>query len=424
MVEIVESSMVLPSEETPKHAIWATNLDLVVMQDLVCTVYIFRPNGDQDFFSVEVLKAALSKALVPFYPLAGRLGVDRDGRPEVQCTGEGVVFVVARSDSTVDDFGDLSPSPELREKFCPSVQSSDILTLFQVTFFRSGEVCLGTAIHHTISDGLNSLNFIKTWSDIARGSDVTVHTSVDRSTLRARSPPTIRYDHIEYKPSKDKPSAGKPSLACGVLELSEDQLSHLKKSSGKARPLSTYRAIAAYVWRCACKARQLAGDQRTRLYVPADARSRLRPPLPHGYVGNAIVRMSASATVGELLSNSLEFGADKIRAAISRVDDDYVKSVIDYLELVGLNNLATGAWELPSTDIWVNSWLSLPIYEADFGWGKPVFMGHANLHFHGLVTVSRGPDGGITLQVELEPETLERFKKVFYDEWKFLGGIV
>ena len=61
------------------------------------------------FFSLDILKAALSRALVPFYPLAGRLVPDGTARMDINCTGGGVLFVAARAAGTLSDVGDLAP---------------------------------------------------------------------------------------------------------------------------------------------------------------------------------------------------------------------------------------------------------------------------------------------------------------------------
>ena len=137
-VEILESCMVTPSEAaTPKHGVWLSNLDLLVARSHTPTVYVYRPSPGPAFFSPDVLKAALSKVLVPFYPLAGRLGRDGAGRPEIHCTGDGVLFVTARADATLQDLGGFVPSDELRRMLVPSADGGDdragILAMFQVT---------------------------------------------------------------------------------------------------------------------------------------------------------------------------------------------------------------------------------------------------------------------------------------------------
>ena len=147
-VETLESCMVKPSDAattTPMHVVWLSNLDLLVARSHTPTVYVYRrPSPDvPGFFSPDVLKAALSKALVPFYPLAGRLAQDGAGRPEIHCTGEGALLVTARADATLQDLaaaGGFAPSDELRQMLVPSAADGEdragILAMFQVTSRR------------------------------------------------------------------------------------------------------------------------------------------------------------------------------------------------------------------------------------------------------------------------------------------------
>ncbi|XP_073011395.1 putrescine hydroxycinnamoyltransferase 1-like [Typha latifolia] len=420
-VKVLESSLVVPSEETPKHALWLSNLDLLVARSHTPTVYFYKPNGDPTFFSPETMKASLAKTLVYFYPLAGRLALDRTGRVEIQCTGEGVLFVVARSEATVEDLGEFVPSTETRMTFVPSVEAGNpILAMFQVTFFKCGGVCLGAAVHHTAADGLGALHFVNTWSDIARGAEVTVPPSVDRTILKARSPPSISFDHVEYH--AQTPPQPKSPFDSTILKISKTQLNSLKTTKG-GRPISTFAAVVAFVWKCACKARNPSNTQQTRLYFTADARTRVSPPLPAGYLGNGIFRASAAARVEDVLSESIQSNAERIRAVAARLNDEFIRSLVDYLEGVSdVKGLQKGNWALPGTDMWVINWQGLPIYEADFGWGKPVYMGRACLQFAGLVYImhSPGEEGGLSLAVAFEPENLETLKRVFYED---LGGV-
>jgi shikimate O-hydroxycinnamoyltransferase len=82
------------------------------------------------------LKEAMAKALVAFYPLTGRLGVNNgDGRVEIDCNDEGALFVVARADDlTVDDVKEFKPSPELRRLFVPRIEPSSIILAIQVHY--------------------------------------------------------------------------------------------------------------------------------------------------------------------------------------------------------------------------------------------------------------------------------------------------
>lgn len=119
-IDIKDSTLVPPSGATPAVSLWNSNVDLVVPNFHTPSVYFYRPSGAVD---TAVMKAALGRALVPFYPMAGRLKRDEDGRVEIDCNAEGVLFVEAESDGTVDDYGDFAPTLELR-RLIPAVDYS------------------------------------------------------------------------------------------------------------------------------------------------------------------------------------------------------------------------------------------------------------------------------------------------------------
>ena len=102
-ITIKESTMVSPAEDTPKTSLWVSNVDLIMTRYHVSTVYFYKPNGSSNFFDAKVLKDALSKILVPFYPIAGRLGYDENGRLEIVCNAKGVLFTEAETTSVIDD---------------------------------------------------------------------------------------------------------------------------------------------------------------------------------------------------------------------------------------------------------------------------------------------------------------------------------
>lgn len=122
-INIRDSTMVRPATETPITNLWNSNVDLVIPRFHTPSVYFYRPTGASNFFDPQVMKEALSKALVPFYPMAGRLKRDDDGRIEIDCNGAGVLFVVADTPSVIDDFGDFAPTLNLRQ-LIPEVDHS------------------------------------------------------------------------------------------------------------------------------------------------------------------------------------------------------------------------------------------------------------------------------------------------------------
>jgi shikimate O-hydroxycinnamoyltransferase len=168
-----------------------------------------------------------------------------------------------------------------------------------------------------------------------------------------------------------------------------------------------------------CVARRLAPASDTHLGVIVNVRARLRPPLPHSFFGNAALQAPAlPRRVGDVIDGPPASVVGMIMDAVNSVDDTYVRAVVDYHELPK-ENLVLGAMEPPESDVAMVSWLGMPLYDADFGWGVPELVMPTTVSvFSGMVLVlPRGLDkeSGIIVVVNLEPEYLPALKKLLYD---------
>lgn len=432
-IEVKKSTMVQPATETPQLRLWNSNVDLVVPNFHTPSVYFYRPTGSPNFFDGKVLKEALSKALVPFYPMGGRLCRDEDGRIEIDCKGQGVLFVEAESDGVVDDFGDFAPTLELR-RLIPAVDYSQgiesyALLVLQITHFKCGGVSLGVGMQHHAADGASGLHFINTWSDMARGLDITIPPFIDRTLLRARDPPQPQFPHVEYQPpptleatEENAPNADTvPETSVSIFKLTRDQINTLKaksKEDGNTVNYSSYEMLAGHVWRSTCMARGLTQDQETKLYIATDGRARLRPSLPPGYFGNVIFTATPVAVAGDLQSKPIWYAASKIHDQLAIMDNDYLRSALDYLELQpDLKALVRGAHTFKCPNLGITSWSRLPIHDADFGWGRPIFMGPGGIAYEGLSFILPSPinDGSQSVAISLQAEHMKLFEKFLYD---------
>ncbi|TKY64653.1 Shikimate O-hydroxycinnamoyltransferase [Spatholobus suberectus] len=430
IINVKESTMVRPAEEVARRVVWNSNVDLVVPNFHTPSVYFYRANGACNFFDCKVLKEALSKVLVPFYPMAGRLRRDEDGRVEIDCDGQGVLFVEADTGAVIDDFGDFAPTLELRQ-LIPAVDYSQgietyPLLVLQVTHFKCGGVSLGVGMQHHVADGASGLHFINTWSDVGRGLDVAIPPFIDRTILRARDPPRPVFEHIEYSPppAMKTPQPAKPDSDCAavsIFKLTRDQLNKLKAKSkeyGNTINYSSYEMLAGHVWRSVCKARALPDDQETKLYIATDGRSRLQPSPPRGYFGNVIFTTTPTAVAGDLMSKPTWYAASRIHNALVRMDNEYLRSALDYLELQpDLKALVRGAHTFKCPNLGITSWTRLPIHDADFGWGRPIFMGPGGIAYEGLsfIIPSSTNDGSLSVAIALQPEHMKVFEEFLYD---------
>ncbi|OEL16241.1 hypothetical protein BAE44_0022738 [Dichanthelium oligosanthes] len=148
--------------------------------------------------------------------------------------------------------------------------------------------------------------------------------------------------------------------------ISKDQVASLKRLCGGA---STFCAVSALVWQCTCIARRLPPDSEARLAFPANIRRRVNPPLTDRYFGNALVKLGIAGAARDIASEALASIAGRIRGAVGRMDDELVRSAVDYFEMAEVDSRPLKG-TMPETDLQIISWLGMPMYDADFGWGS------------------------------------------------------
>lgn len=404
----------------------------------VPTIYFYKPSSvwlaPTDSI-ISTLKDSLSRSLLSFYPLAGRLNWIGNGRLELDCNDNGVTMIEAESKLKIDDLGDLSPSP-IYQYLVPVVDYSlpinEIpLLLVQLTKFQCGGISLSLTISHAVVDGPSALHFISEWARNARGEPLARVPFLDRKILRAGDPPISKplFDHKEFNlppmllGESNNFEERKKKTTVDMLKVSKEQVEKLKMKANEGKDLENergftrYETLTGHVWRSACKARGHKPEQPTALGVCIDSRSRMKPPLPEGYFGNATLDVIAVSSSGELILKPLSFASSKIREAIEKVTNEYVVSGIDFLK----NQKDLTKFQGPfygNPNLGVVSWLRLPIHGVDFGWGKEIYMGPGTHDFDGdsLLLPSSEGDGSLILAICLQVVHMEAFKKYFYED--------
>ncbi|CAN1166811.1 Shikimate O-hydroxycinnamoyltransferase [Linum perenne] len=427
-LKVIESSIICPLEKTKSsHRLWLSNLDLVHAPIHLPLLYLYEAVENGGFFEAGVLKEALRRVLVLFYPIAGRLARDEKGRLEVDCNGEGVLFVEAETDFRLSQIGESAPSSELL-KLVPKVDysqeiSSYPLLLLQVTRFKCGGASLGVGIHHSLVDGVSTTSFINTWSNMARGLPPTVLPFLDRTFLRARNPPSPKFHHPEYdspptliKNPVQRPNQAPKPTSTTIIKFTPTQLSILRAKAANPNNnvrYTTNQILMAHIWRCASQARGLADNQPTRLNMPVDGRSRLKPPVPSGYFGSMIFNTTIVAMVGELISEPMARTVSRIHRAVEKMNDEYLRSAIDYLENPpDPSGVARVPGSCKSPNLTIASWTRIPFHSADFGLGSPILTRAANL-FEGKGNIlPMNEDGSISLVICLESDAMVAFQKL------------
>ncbi|KDP38697.1 hypothetical protein JCGZ_04050 [Jatropha curcas] len=418
--------MICPAQELPNQHLYLSKLDINLPQTSIHYMLYFYESNNNFFDGTKVLKEALSNVLVQFYPAAGRLGRDEKGRLQINCNGDGVLFIEAETESAIHELGDSMLYEENRQ-LIPRVDHSknDIssfpLFALQVTKFRCGGLSLGMQWHYTLSDGRAYIHFAKTWCEIARGLPISHQPFIDRTILRNQVAGKPKFRHSEYDNLPPINPTQNNNAKTEIFKITVEQLNALKSKvqeennnhgNGKTK-YSSYEILTAHIWRCTCKARGLSNDQATKINMAVDGRSRLKPPLPSGYFGNAVFRASLTALSGEIISETLKETVERIRKAINRMDDEFLRSTMDYID--GLDDISAIQNRCPNLGI--TSWMRIPFYSLDFGMGKPLCFRPVNpVEGKGYIlpTPSNEIDGSWALIITLEINHMESFNKLFY----------
>jgi len=132
--------LVAPAAPTPRELKRLSDIDdQDGLRFHVPIIQFYRRDASMDSREPSrVIKDAVARALVHYYPLAGRLRELEGRKLAVDCTGEGVLFIEADADVRLEHFGDAlqPPFPCLDELIFDVPGSSEVLgsplLLFQV----------------------------------------------------------------------------------------------------------------------------------------------------------------------------------------------------------------------------------------------------------------------------------------------------
>ncbi|MED6133052.1 hypothetical protein PIB30_024731 [Stylosanthes scabra] len=459
MVSIKASYVVTPKEETPKGLFCLSESDQIWRWSHTATIYVYNNNNNDVNMNVDELvqrmRDSLSHLLVHYYPLCGRLSWTEGGRLQMDCNTKGVILIQAESTKSIDEYGEFSPNDDAIKELIPNLDYSkpieDIpLFLAQVTKFHGdgNAIAIATAISHTMSDGVSRTQFNNSWAKLARGGALGPDELpfIDRMVFTSSSLPALRrFDHPEFKPPPlilgrtDNIEEQKKSRREARFKLTAEQVQKLKQkahiggdSESMQRPVSRFEAIGAHIWRCACMARGLDKSQPTLAKTMVNVRNKVNPPLPKNYFGNAIAStVTSTCCVGDIISEPLGYTAKKIREAVERVsNDEYIRSQLEHIAEVqdGMDSIRTqflekGEYKANASfygnpNIVLGSWTHFPVYETDFGWGKPNYFGptYVSPFDMGIVAPSPdGDDGSVLVLLCFQIEHMDKFIKHFWD---------
>ena len=343
---------------------------------------------------VEAIKKGLSRALVHYQTVAGRLAAadddDDDSVLHVACTGEGVPFVAASAGCALQDHGllDAPVSTSLLDGLAlcyaaaEGCRRTDPLLLMQVTEFACGGFTVGVTWNHTLADGDGMAQFLQAVGELARAEadDVLVPSVAPVRDGRAVSLPLLSPPVVAAKQwlMLDRGGMGLVYLDITVpVKLINRIKSEYKAAhADDGGYCTTFEAAVAVLWRC--RTRAIIGDDPDYdMSMPAPlaffVNVRKHVGAAAGYYGNCAVAQLALATTGEV-AGAGDGGMNDVVDLIKRAKDRV-------LEL--LRNMGGGGGAVPEMGeeemaaafgynaLMVTSWRNIGFDRADFGGGPP-----------------------------------------------------
>ncbi|KAB1221909.1 Omega-hydroxypalmitate O-feruloyl transferase [Morella rubra] len=412
-----EPMLICPSSPTPKHSLYLSNLDdQKFLRFSIKYLYLFNKS-----VSLDSLKYSLSRVLVDYYPLAGRLRAsgEDDQKLKVDCNGEGAVFAEAFMDITTEEFLELSKKPNRSlRKLLYRVEALSFLDVpplvVQVTNLRCGGMILCTAINHCLCDGIGTSQFLHAWAHITTKPDVDLLISPfhTRHLLRPRTLPRTSFTHPGYTRTNALDSThnmdivkflqSRP-LVPSSLTFTTSRILRLKSQCVPSLKCTTFEALASHTWRCWVRSLDLSPSLNVKLLFSVNIRKKLNPEIPQGFYGNGFVLGCAQSKAKDLVAGNLHYGVKLVQQAKSTLDDDYIRSMIDMLED---NTVKTDL----STSLVISQWSKLGLEDLDFGEGKPLHMGSLTSDIYCLFLPVVGELDAVRVLVSMPEGIVEKFE--------------
>ncbi|CAM0150230.1 unnamed protein product [Urochloa decumbens] len=414
-----DPELVVPAAPTPREIKRLSDIDdQDTLRAHVPTVFFYRGGRRRAADDpAAVIRRALGVALVPYYPLAGRLREVEARKLVVDCTGEGVLFVDADADVRLAELevAGLKPPFPYMDQLLYDVEGSGgvvgcPLLLIQVTRLLCGGFVFALRLNHTICDAPGIGQFISAVAELARGlPSPTVAPAWSRELLAARSPPRPSSPHHEY-------DAATPTLPGDMVPRTRRTFTFTRADIAAIKAglpphlrdnTTTFEALAAAIWRARAAALDLPAEDELRLAFVANFRRVRELELPAGYYGNACVAVMAVTTAGALRDGELAGAVELVREAKAAVTAEYVRSTADFLVLHGRPSVAPAG-----NLLFVSDSRHAGFHRVDFGWGEPVYGGPVHTQPGTVLLISvRNGDGEdeLVVPIMLPQLAMDRF---------------
>jgi len=368
--------LVAPSEATPAGTLRLTSMDGALASLPMAPLFVFEHPIDQP---AETLRQALSRAPVPYYPVAGRLTAGAHGQ-SIACTGEGVVFVGASArctlrDARLSDQRPAIPVEDLTVTYAGLYNKDPPLLLTQVTEFSCGGFALGVTWNHVVADGVGMAQFLQAVGEFAQGFSSPSVEPVRVDNLLPELPPPINTMTKSMVSSKhtDFPSSY-ITMPMSFVNRIKDEFRRSsgpqgdQKKAAAAATCTAFDVFTAAIWRSRARATIAdAASQDAPTALAFTVNLRKQAGAKDSYYGNVFAFGLAAATLREVADGDILDLVRLIRDAKARVPYTFTDGAAYIGDEMGGRLQGLEVYDT----LYVTSWWNLGLDDVDFGGGGP-----------------------------------------------------
>ncbi|KAF3672153.1 putative acetyl-CoA-benzylalcohol acetyltransferase-like [Capsicum annuum] len=361
------------------------------------------------------LQKSLAQTLTKYYPLAGRF---REDELSIHCNDEGVEYVETKVNADLAKFihQGVPKNIELLNDLLPEMEhvpSSPLLGV-QVNVFNCGGVVIAIQMSHILADGFTFATFVKEWAHISQ-------TGTTEDCLpRFGQLPLLFPTRVLSRTRFSRPPNHGPKIVTRRFVFDALAITKLKNtidSSATFRKPTRVVVVMSLIWKVLAdiSSAKNGHSRDSSLIFYISLRGKFHSPSLKNALGNCttfgIADLEASQSRNEL--------TDFVNLVGNTIQDTSVgigKASVDDVSSLVLNNQSKVAYKRrqgDTMDIYrCTSWCRFPLYEADFGWGKPFWVSAVSFDIIEIVCLMDTKNGdGIEAWVSLKENVMAEFEK-------------
>ncbi|XP_045821366.1 stemmadenine O-acetyltransferase-like [Trifolium pratense] len=413
---LLSRETIKPSSPTPSYLrIYPLSfIDNIFYRKYVPALFFYNTNDcSNQNFKISQLRKSLSQVLSKYYPFAGKL---RD-KTSIECNDQGVSFLVTKIQKKLSEILQNPTEKLLNPLFPDELQWKDMdwsgtLIVIQINCFACGGIAISICMTHKVGDGTTLFNFMNDWAIINQ------KVEQEEEGLLVLPVPILGEGASIFS-QKDLPIFPELKLVkgnkmvCKTFVFQASMIKSLKTMLTNSRNSPTrVQVVTALIYKRAVSTMGL-NFKTAPFSTVVDLRRRMVPPLSESYVGNIIWFSSTHIDKKEMELPDL---VCKIKHGLYEFCDVYPKKFAgkekdDLSFISGCLEHVNDSYSDDQTMFTFSSWCGFPIYEVDFGWGKPTWVTTFGSSLRNLIFMMDTRDGvGIEAYVNMEESDMARFE--------------